>query len=450
MNILVIGTGYVGLVTATCFAEMGHQVIGYDINKEKINLLQSGKPTIFEPGLDELITRNLQDKRLSFTTNLEEALKETLVCFIAVDTPMGDDGTADLSKVESVAKDLGQFMTSYKVVVNKSTVPVGTANFVKQVISKKLKERKASIEFDVASNPEFLKEGDALNDFMRPDRVILGVDNVRVGALLKELYSPFTLNHERIFTMDIASAEMSKYAANAMLATRISFMNELSGLCDKVGADITKVRQGIGSDQRIGYSFLYAGCGYGGSCFPKDLKALKATAQHYGSPLKIVEAVDLVNQEQKNVIGKKINEYFGTNGNGKTIAILGLAFKPNTDDTREAPAIILAKQLLKQGFCVRLFDPIAMDNTRQDLPDSDSVYYAEDELDATNEADAIALMTEWKQFHFMDMSKVLEKMQGNAFFDGRNLYSPEEMKEKGFDYFSIGRPTPRQESALCS
>lgn len=445
MRILVIGTGYVGLVTGACFAEMGHHVTCLDIDLDKIEKLNQGIIPIFEPGLEEIVKRNVKAHRLRFTDDYKQAVSESLVCFITVPTPMGAHGEADLSYVKNAVESIAQEMNDYRVIVNKSTVPVGTASFVAEVMQETLHRRNAAIEFDVVSNPEFLKEGDAVNDFMKPDRIILGVDNVRVGIIMKELYAPFNLNHDRIIQMDVVSAEMTKYAANAMLATRISFMNELSGLCELMGADITQVRKGIGSDSRIGYSFLYAGAGFGGSCFPKDLKALQSTAKGLNYPMTILNAVEEVNEHQKKVLGNKICEYFSARNGlaGKTIAIWGLAFKPGTDDMREAPSLVLIEHLAKEGAHLRLFDPVAAEKAKE-LPLlqnlHDKITWCADEEDAAKGADAIALITEWKQFRFVDFQPILKQMKGRAFFDGRNQYHRHEMAVKGFDYISIGQP----------
>jgi UDPglucose 6-dehydrogenase len=445
LRILVVGTGYVGLVTGSCFAEMGHNVTCLDIDQEKITNLQNGIIPIYEPGLEELVKRNAKAGRINFTSNYSEALKNSLVIFLAVPTPQDQDGSCDLKYVIKAAKQIAALIDDYKVIVNKSTVPVGTANLVKKAIQETLDARQSDIIFDVVSNPEFLKEGDAINDFMKPDRIVLGVENARVEAIMKELYSPFHLNHDRILIMDVLSSEMTKYAANAMLATRISFMNELSGLCEIVGADITKIRKGIGLDKRIGTDFLYAGIGYGGSCFPKDIKALQKTGLENNYSMELVESVDKVNERQKRVLGKKIYNYFKTKDgiNGKTIAIWGLAFKPGTDDLREAPAFLLIEELLQYNIKLKLFDPIAMEKAKS-LPiiqkNLDKIIFCESEKEAADSADAIVLVTEWKQFRFLDFSQIIMNMRGNAFFDGRNQYIRQEMSSKGFDYISIGQP----------
>lgn len=445
MHLLIIGTGYVGLVTGSCLSEMGHHVICLDIDQEKIRKLENGEIPIYEPHLEEIVKRNINAGRLRFTTDYASSIADAAVCFIAVDTPAKYDGHVDMTSVHRVAATLAQHMNQYTIIVNKSTVPIGSANQVKKIIDEGLKERGISIEFDVVSNPEFLKEGNAVQDFMKPDRVIIGTDSQRAASIMKEIYSPFMLSHERFFFMDIASAEISKYAANAMLATRISFMNELAHLCEFAGADINMVRQAIGSDKRIGYQFLYAGPGYGGSCFPKDIQALSAQAKQWNYTMTLVDAVHRVNCEQKQVIGKKIAKYYSDKGGikGKTIGILGLAFKPDTDDMREASALVLIKYLLDEGASLRLFDPVAMKNAKALISDPhDQIKWCQNELEVADTSNALVLMTEWKQFRFLDWQILLAKMQGSAFFDARNQYNPDEMSLKGFDYFSIGR-TPR-------
>jgi UDPglucose 6-dehydrogenase len=440
MNILVIGTGYVGLVSGTCLAEMGHHVICLDINEEKIGKLRQGIIPIYEPSLEEMIKRNIKAHRLSFTASYPEAIASSSVCLICVDTPVSREGQADMSSVESVALSIGEHINDYKVIVNKSTVPVGSVDLVATIIHSSLEKRKLAISFDVVSNPEFLKEGNAVNDFMKPDRIIIGTTSPQAAAIMKEIYAPFMLSHERLIIMDPYSAEMTKYAANAMLATRISFMNELAGLCELTGADINKVRKGIGADKRIGYSFLYPGPGFGGSCFPKDIRALRSYAQSLGYEMSIITAVETVNKRQKTVLGKKIAAYFADRGGltDKVIAILGLAFKPDTDDMREAASLTLIAQLLQAGAHVRLYDPIAMTNAKTLLPDSEQIIWCEDELDAADGADALVLVTEWKQFRFLDFAKILPKMKGRVFFDGRNQYNPHDIAKKGLDYICIG------------
>ena len=440
MNILIIGTGYVGLVSGACFAEMGHHVTCLDINKAKIDLLLTGTIPIYEPGLEELVKRNVKAQRLSFTTDYPHAISGATVCFIAVDTPISAEGHANMSFVKAVALSIGEHMNDYKIIVNKSTVPVGSADLVTQIISSALGKRNASIPFDVVANPEFLKEGNAVNDFMKPDRVIIGTDSQKAAGIMKEIYAPFMLSHDRLILMDPHSAEMTKYAANAMLATRISFMNELAGLCELTGADINKVRTGIGSDKRIGYSFLYPGPGFGGSCLPKDIRALRSHAHSLEYEMPLLTAVDTVNLRQKKVTGNKIINYISSRGGvaGKTIAILGLAFKPDTDDMREASSLTLIEQLTNANASVRLYDPAAMDNAKKLLPNTLSISWCIDEKNAAEGADAIVLMTEWKQFRFLDFSSLLEVMKGTAFFDARNQYNAQEMEKKGIDYISIG------------
>lgn len=441
MNILVIGTGYVGLVSGTCFAEMGHHVTCLDINETKISSLQKGQIPIYEPGLEEMVKRNSQAKRLFFTTNYQTAVLNAEVIFLAVNTPAQDCGATNLDFLLSAAENLAQHLNRYTVIVNKSTVPCGTAEKVRQTIQKTLKNRQVDVEFDMVSNPEFLKEGDAINDCMKPDRIILGLDSEKAAQIMQEIYEPFAFNHEKVITMDIPSAEMTKYAANAMLATRISFMNELSNLCEKTGADINSVRRGIGSDARIGYSFLYAGTGYGGSCFPKDLKSLLSTAKELQSGAEIIDAVERVNYKQKRVLFSKLMAYFHDKGGlaNKTFALWGLAFKPNTDDIREAPSLTLIELLEEFGCHIRAYDPVAMENVQSTLTNASNVTFCDDELDAAKGADAILLLTEWKQFRSVDLKQVLQTMKGQAFFDGRNQYKPQYMAQKGFDYFSIGR-----------
>jgi UDPglucose 6-dehydrogenase len=441
MNILIIGVGYVGLVSGTCFSEMGHHVTCLDINKERVHNLSQGIIPIYEPGLEEMVKRNIQAQRLTFTTDYRTSVAQANVCFIAVDTPTTANGAADISQVEKVAQTLAQHMQHYCVIVTKSTVPVGTTARVNQIIQQGLTQRGLSIEFDVVSNPEFLKEGNALQDFMKPDRVIIGVNNLRAATLMKEIYSPFMLNHDRLIVMDILSAELSKYAANAMLATRISFMNEMAALCEEVGANINWVRHAIGSDDRIGNKFLYPGAGYGGSCLPKDVKALIYQAQTNRCELSVLKAVHEANQKQKEVISTKIENYFESKEGieNKTIGILGISFKPDTDDIREASSLTLIDNLLKQGALLRLFDPIAMPKAKEVLGNQATITWCESELEVAEGADALVLMTEWKQFRLLNFQALLASMKGCAFFDGRNQYQPEEMARKGFDYFSIGR-----------
>lgn len=450
MHLLVIGTGYVGLVTGTCLAEMGHQVTCLDINQDKIDKLNRGIVPIYEPGLEEMVARNRKAGRLRFTSDYASAMALALVCFVAVDTPTSPDGRANLQQVQRVATTLGEWMDGYRVIVSKSTVPVGTAQMITGWIQAALDKRGVEVEFDVVSNPEFLKEGNAVQDFMKPDRVIVGTKSPRALSIMKEIYAPFMVNHERLMVMDPASAEMTKYAANAMLATRISFMNEISGLCELTGADITKVRKGIGADKRIGYSFLYPGPGFGGPCLSKDIQALHAQgkAQNYDMPL--MRAVDTVNRRQKLVIGNKIRTYFQNNLQNRTIGILGLAFKPDTDDMREAASLILIEQLLEEGADLRLFDPASMSNAKAMLGEQPGITWCENELEVATGADALVLMTEWKQFRFLNFPEILGQMKGKAFFDGRNQYRPEEMATRGFDYFSIGQAPALAENATLT
>jgi UDPglucose 6-dehydrogenase len=439
MHLLIVGTGYVGLVSGACFAEMGHHVVCLDIDKEKIQNLQNGILPIFEPGLEELIRRNVQAGRLTFTCDYKKGVADCTVCFLAVPTPSDEDGSCDISYVLAAAKQIAKEMTGYRVIVTKSTVPVGSGYQIKKLMQEELDARGIQADFDIVSNPEFLKEGSAVQDCMKPDRIVLGVENARSASIMKEIYSAFTLNHDRIIVMDLLSSEMTKYAANAMLATRISFMNELAGICEKVGANINDVRIGIGSDSRIGYHFLYAGPGFGGSCFPKDIRAFCASAKQVGAETDLLQAVTHINTRQKKVLGKRILGFFETLEN-KTIAIWGLSFKPNTDDMREAPSLTLIEDLLASGANLRLFDPIAMTNAKKILKEHPRITFCEDEYEAANGADAIALVTEWKQFRYVDFDRIVKTMKGKAFFDGRNQYKPLEMKAKGFVYFGIGIP----------
>lgn len=452
MKILMVGTGYVGLVTAACFSEMGHHVICLDIDAQKIANLHDGILPIFEPGLKEIVDRNVAAGRLSFTTDYADGVQQANVCFVAVPTPSNEDGSCNLSYVYAAASEIARHLDGYKIIVNKSTVPIGTAHQVKELISSVLKERGSDLSFDVVSNPEFLKEGCAINDCMKPDRIILGVENSHAAKIMREIYSAFTINHDRIFVMDTVSAEMTKYAANAMLALRISFMNELAHLCEKTGANVKQVRVGIGSDQRIGYQFLYAGAGYGGSCFPKDIRALSSIARQHDVEMSILDSVDAVNERQKKILAGKILSFFSSLGGvkDKTIAIWGLAFKPDTDDIREAPSLSLIEELLEQGALIRVYDPAAMHNARKIFGKDSRVEFCKDEYDAAMDADAIALVTEWKQFRFADFTKILPHLKQKVLFDGRNQYQLSEMEELGMEYFGIGVPSSRQDLSSIS
>lgn len=437
MKVSVVGTGYVGLVTGTCFAETGLNVCCVDIDEEKINGLKKGIVPIYEPGLDEMIEKNVKAGRLCFTTQIEESLQGSEAVFISVGTPPDEDGSADLSHVLAVAGSIGKYMQDYLVVVTKSTVPVGTAEKVRNAIKTELDNRGANIEFDVASNPEFLKEGDAINDFMKPDRIVIGVDSDRAEDVMRRLYKPFLLNNHPILFMDIPSAELTKYAANSMLATRISFMNEIARLCENVGADVNKVRQGIGSDPRIGNKFLYAGTGYGGSCFPKDVKALIKTGHENNVPMKIISAVEEINEEQKGILFDKLMKHYNGDLRGKRIAIWGLAFKPNTDDMREAPALVVIDKLLKAGAKVRAYDSVAINECKRRI--GDVIEYSNDPYDAVKDADALLLITEWTEFRMPDFNKLGQLMKQKVILDGRNIYEPDEVRGKGFVYYGIGR-----------
>ena len=437
MKIAIVGTGYVGLVSGTCFAEIGVDVTCVDTNSEKIESLQKGIIPIYENGLEEMVLRNMKAKRLKFTTSLESCLDDVEVIFSAVGTPPDEDGSADLKYVLEVARTIGRNMKQYKLVVTKSTVPVGTAPKVRAVIQEELDKRGVKIDFDVASNPEFLKEGNAISDFMSPDRVVVGVESARAEKLMSKLYKPFLLNNFRVIFMDIPSAEMTKYAANSMLATRISFMNDIANLCELVGADVNMVRSGIGSDTRIGRKFLYPGIGYGGSCFPKDVKALIKTAELNGYPMQVLRAVEEVNELQKSVMFDKLVKQFNDNLKDKTIALWGLAFKPETDDMREAPALVLIDKLLKAGCQIRAYDPAAMQECKRRI--GDSVYYACDMYDAVLDADALMLVTEWKEFRLPSWAVIRKTMAQQIVLDGRNIYDKKEMEELGFVYSCIGK-----------
>lgn len=437
MNIAIVGTGYVGLVSGTCFAEMGVNVTCIDINQEKIDSLLNSQIPIYEPGLEEMVLRNHREGRLNFSTDLTSVLDNVEIVFSAVGTPPDEDGSADLQYVLAVAKQFGQNINKYTILVTKSTVPVGTAKIVKETIQEELDKRGVNIPFDVASNPEFLKEGAAIKDFMSPDRVVVGVESERAKELMTKLYRPFLLNNFRVIFTDIPSAEMIKYAANSMLATRISFMNDIANLCELVGADVNMVRKGIGSDSRIGTKFLYPGCGYGGSCFPKDVKALIKTAEKCGYEMKVLKAVEEVNENQKSVVFQKLYNYYNGNLKGMTIAIWGLAFKPETDDMREATSLTTIKLLKEAGCNIRVYDPIAMKECKRRI--GDIVEYATDMYDAVLDCDALLLLTEWKQFRMPSWGVLQKSMKTPLIIDGRNIYDSEEMKNNGFTYYCIGK-----------
>nr|WP_302831344.1 UDP-glucose/GDP-mannose dehydrogenase family protein [uncultured Bacteroides sp.] len=437
MKIAIVGTGYVGLVTGTCFAEIGVNVVCVDTNSAKIEALEKGIIPIYENGLEEMVNRNMKAGRLKFTTSLESCLDEVDVVFSAVGTPPDEDGSADLSYVLEVARTIGRSMQKYILVVTKSTVPVGTAKKIRAAIQEELDKRNVQIEFDVASNPEFLKEGNAINDFMSPDRVVVGVESERAKKLMTKLYKPFLLNNFRVIFMDISSAEMTKYAANSMLATRISFMNDIANLCELVGADVNMVRSGIGSDTRIGRKFLYPGTGYGGSCFPKDVKALIKTAEQNGYQMRVLRAVEDVNERQKSILFEKLQRHFSGDLQGKTIALWGLAFKPETDDMREAPALVLINKLLNAGCNIRAYDPAAMQECRRRI--GDVIYYAKDMYDAVLDADTLMLVTEWKEFRLPSWAVIKKTMQNPVILDGRNIYDKKEIEELGFTYHCIGK-----------
>ncbi len=439
MKITVIGTGYVGLVSGTCLAEVGNDVLCLDLDANKIRILNEGGIPIFEPGLEAVVKRNVAAGRLRFTTNVEEAVAHGTIQFIAVGTPPDEDGSADLQYVVAAARNIGRHMTGYKAVVDKSTVPVGTADKVRAAIAEELKARGSDIKFGVISNPEFLKEGAAVDDFMKPDRIVVGVEDARSAELMRQLYAPFQRNHERLIVMDVKSAELTKYAANAMLATRISFMNELANLAERLGADIELVRQGIGSDPRIGYHFLYPGCGYGGSCFPKDVQALYRTAREAGQELQILAAVEAANDLQKHVLSKKIVARLGDDLSGKTVAVWGLAFKPNTDDMREAPSRVLIDELFARGAKVRAYDPVAMHEAQRIYDGEARISYGQNPMDTLEGADVLAIVTEWKEFRSPDFEAIKAKLKTPVIFDGRNLYEPTHPRAAGLEYFAIGR-----------
>ena len=441
MKIVIVGSGYVGLVTGTCFAEVGIDVVCVDVDQQKIENLKKGIIPIFEPGLEEMLHRNMKKGRISFTSNIAEAITDAEVVFIAVGTPPDEDGSADLKYVLSVARDCGRHMNDYLLIVTKSTVPVGTAAKVREAVQDELKKRDVSIEFDVASNPEFLKEGAAIEDFLKPDRIVIGLDSSRAEELMKSLYKPFTLNGHPVIFMDITSAEMTKYAANSMLATKISFMNDIANLCEIVGADINMVRKGIGSDSRIGTKFIYPGIGYGGSCFPKDVQALVKTAAEYKYDLRVLKAVEAVNNDQKLVLFNKILKHFNGDLKGKTIAVWGLSFKPQTDDMRAAPSLVIIKKLLEAGAHVKAYDPVAMKEAKHHF--GDSITYLDDQYEALIDADCMALVTEWPEFKFPKFQIMKKLLASPVIFDGRNIYDLNEMKRYGFRYYCIGIDTSK-------
>ena len=441
MKITVIGTGYVGLVSGACLPEVGNEVLCVDVDARKIALLNSGGIPIYEPGLEDVVRRNVAAGRLAFTTDIEQSVHFGEIQFIAVGTPPGEDGSADLQYVVAAARNIGRHMNAFKLVVDKSTVPVGTADRVRGAIGEELAGRGVMHDFSVASNPEFLKEGAAVDDFMKPDRIIIGTEDERATTLLRALYAPFQRNHDRLLAMDVRSAELAKYAANAMLATRISFMNELAILAEKLGADIEQVRHGIGADPRIGYHFLYAGCGYGGSCFPKDVQALRRTAQEYGIPLRVLDAVEEANAAQKSVLIDKIRARFGSDLKGRHFAFWGLAFKPNTDDMREAPARTMIEALWAMGATVAAHDPAAMHETRAIYGERSDLFLADNPMDALQGADALLVVTEWKAFRSPNFAAMKSRLKTPVVFDGRNLYDPATMRAEGFEYFAIGRRT---------
>ncbi|MCQ8103408.1 UDP-glucose/GDP-mannose dehydrogenase family protein [Methylomonas sp. SURF-2] len=439
MKITVFGSGYVGLVTGACLADVGNQVMCMDVDQAKIDKLKQGIIPIYEPGLEEMVKDNMLAGRLQFTTDVKEAVDFGLFQFVAVGTPPDEDGSADLKYVLAVAKSVAEHMTDYKIIVDKSTVPVGTADKVKQTVLDELAKRGETLEFDVVSNPEFLKEGSALDDFMKPDRIVIGTDNPRTAELLKALYAPFNRSRERVITMDIRSAELTKYAANAMLATKISFMNELANLAERLGADIEHVRHGIGSDSRIGYSFIYPGCGYGGSCFPKDVKALERTAKEMGYHAELLSAVENVNDRQKHRLFEKISAHYPDGVQGKTFALWGLAFKPNTDDMREAPSRVLIDALTAAGATVQAYDPEALHEARRIFGDKAGLMYCEKQADTLQTADALIIVTEWKQFRSPDFDALSRSLSDKVIFDGRNMYEPKFVKQAGLRYYAIGR-----------
>jgi len=439
MRISIIGTGYVGLVTGTCFSSVGNHVLCVDKDRNKVNQLSNGEIPIYEPGLETLVQKGIEDGGLRFTTDIKDAVNYAKIIFIAVGTPQDEDGSADLSHVLEVAKLIGRHITQHQTIITKSTVPVGTAKKVRAVIQHEIDARKLNISFSVASNPEFLKEGDAVNDFMKPDRIVIGADDEQTVKLIRSLYAPFNRNHDRILAMDIASAELTKYAANAMLATKISFMNELSNIADLLNADIELVRQGIGSDPRIGYDFIYAGCGYGGSCFPKDVQALKRTAEQHNYQARILTAVENVNIDQKSVLLDKITAKYGQDLSKKNFSIWGLAFKPNTDDMREAPSLVIIDGLLAMGASIKAYDPVASVQAKGLYNDNDKITFCDKLYESTESVDALIIVTEWKAFKSPDWERLKSQMNAPVIFDGRNIYDPSYLKQSGFEYYGIGR-----------
>ncbi|NEX14822.1 MAG: UDP-glucose 6-dehydrogenase [Prosthecochloris sp.] len=439
MKITIFGSGYVGLVTGACFAEVGNDVLCVDIDEEKISRLKRGEIPIYEPGLEDMVVENTREGRLQFTSDPAEGVAFGLYQFIAVGTPPDEDGSADLRHVLSVAGSIGRHMEDYRIIIDKSTVPVGTADLVREKVNAVLQERGVSREFDVVSNPEFLKEGDAVSDFMKPERIIVGVDNPRTKELLRTLYAPFNRSHERFIAMDIRSAELTKYAANAMLATKISFMNEIANIAERVGADVEAVRHGIGSDSRIGFSFIYPGVGYGGSCFPKDVQALERTATRFGYEARVLQAVEAVNNDQKSSLVDKIKKHFRDDLQGKTIAMWGLAFKPNTDDMREAPSRKILEELWAAGVQVRAYDPVAMHEAKRIYGERNDLILADNPEEALKGADALVIVTEWKVFMSPDFELIKQELASPVIFDGRNIYNPDMMEQLGFSYYSIGR-----------
>jgi UDPglucose 6-dehydrogenase len=439
MKITIFGSGYVGLVTGACFAEVGNDVLCVDIDESKIARLKKGEIPIYEPGLEGIVAENIREGRLRFTSDIEEGVGFGLYQFIAVGTPPDEDGSADLRHVLSVAESIGRSMKDYRIIINKSTVPVGTADLVREKVRSVLTERKLDIDFDVVSNPEFLKEGDAVNDFMKPERIVVGVDNPRTKELLRYLYGPFNRSHERFIAMDIRSAELTKYAANAILATKISFMNEIANIAERVGADVEAVRKGIGSDSRIGFAFIYPGVGYGGSCFPKDVQALERMARKYGYDSRILQAVEAVNHDQKLTLVSKIRDHFNGELEGRVIALWGLSFKPNTDDMREAPSRRVIEELWKEGVSIRAYDPVAMDEAKRIYGERGDLFFATHPEEAVKGADALAVMTEWLVFRSPDFEQIRSDLKQPVVFDGRNIYNPDFMEQLGFTYYSIGR-----------